>query len=321
MDLSLTFLQPILLAAAASATVLTLAGFFGAGSGLCDYAAHFRPHIAAGALLLAVVAMLFGGHQRGLPLAAVLVAAAVVNIAVMLAESRFRALAQASGAGTTLRIASTNLLFFNTDYARGLQWIREEQPDVLFLTEVTDGWADAIESLADLYPYRAVRPTGWMAMVARRPWTSVEVAKGPRPRQGMLVARFDLGGTPMTVIGAHPASPQNLHLTAVRNAEIDVIAGLARAAPGPVAAMGDFNATPWSAPLRRLVRSSPLRYTDIAATTWPTSIPRWLGIKIDHILIGNGCGLVDYRAGPNIGSDHRPVVATIRCRARDAAAP
>lgn len=316
MDLLLTFL----LAATIGAAALTLAGFFGASSGLCDYAAHFRPHIAAGALLVAVAALLFAGGQRGLLMAAALATVGIVNIAAMMLESRFRAPVVASGIGTTVKIASANLLFFNTDYARGLQWIRREQPDILVLTEVTDGWAEAIEGLADLYPYRAVRRTGWVAMIARRPWASFEVVPGPRSGQGILVGRFDVDETTLTVIGAHPASPQTLRLTRSRDLEIEAIAMLARTAPGPVAAMGDFNATPWSAPMRRLVRASPLRYADLGATTWPTSLPRWLGIKIDHILLGNGCGLIDYKVGPRIGSDHRPVVATVRC-IRAAAAP
>jgi endonuclease/exonuclease/phosphatase (EEP) superfamily protein YafD len=315
MDVSLTFLPTLLLIAAAGAAAITLAGFCGAGSGLCDYAAHFRPHVAAGALLLAVVALLFAGSQRGVLTAAALAAVGIVNIAAMAAEGRFRApAATAAGADRRFKIASANLLFFNTDYGRGLQWIRREQPDVLVLTEVTDGWADAIETLADLYPYRAVRRTGWVAMIARHPWTAFDVVAGPRPKQGILVARFAVDDTELTVIGAHPASPQNLRLTRRRDEEIGIIAALARAAPGPVAAMGDFNATPWSAPMRRLVRTSPLRYADLQATTWPTTLPRWLGIKIDHILLGNGCGLVDYKVGPKIGSDHRPVVAAIRCR-------
>ncbi|MCW5748766.1 MAG: endonuclease/exonuclease/phosphatase family protein [Alphaproteobacteria bacterium] len=314
MDIGLTpFLQAALLVAAAGLAAATAAGFFGAVSGWFDYAAHFRPHLALGALLVAAgVWWLFDGPGNAW-LASAIGLVAVVNVATVLAEHRYRAPATVADDAATLKVAAFNLLFLNRQYDRGRDWVLREQPDVLVFTEVTDRWAATIDALGDLYPYRAVRLTGFVTMVARRPWTSLEVVAGPRPRQGLLVARFDVAGTPLTIIGAHPASPIRPHTVRARDRELDLVARLAREAPGPVAAMGDFNATPWSAPMRRLVRTSPLRYADLRASTWPTSLPRWLGIKIDHIMLGKGCAVVEYKTGPELGSDHRPVVATIRC--------
>lgn len=309
----ITLLQAALAACAAGLAVATLIGFFGAASNWMDYAAHFRPHLAVAALLTAVAAWWLMADQHRVALVAVLAVLAAVNLTAMVGEWRFRAPTIAADRPTGLKIAAVNLLFFNRDYAAAARWIRDERPDVLVLTEVTDGWAAAIEALDDLYPYRAVRPTGFIAMISRRPWTSLEVVPGPRPRQGLVVARLALEGKTLTVIGAHPASPIRPQAVAARDDELDLIARVAREAPGPVAAMGDFNATPWSAPMRRLVRTSPLRYADLLATTWPTALPRWLGIKIDHILLGNGCAVRGFATGPDLGSDHRPVVAMIDC--------
>jgi endonuclease/exonuclease/phosphatase (EEP) superfamily protein YafD len=290
--------------------LITIAGF---GSGWLDYAAHFRPHLAVTAFLGAIGALLLLDTQPGLLLAAVFVAMAIVNVTVILVESRFRAPRASMADGATLKIASLNVNFLNTQHGRVDRWIRDEQPDILVVTEIGRSWVDAIDGLADLYPHRAIGLTNFVTMLSRRPWASLEVVAGPRTTQGLLVARFDVDGAALTVIGAHPASPVNPRWIANRDAELDIIARLAATVAGPVAAMGDFNATPWSAPMRRLVRASPLRYADLRATTWPTSIPRWLGIKIDHIMLGRGCNLVAYKVGPDVGSDHRPVVAAIRC--------
>lgn len=313
MDLT-TLLHIVLLIAAAGLAATTLAGFFGAASGWLDYAAHFRPHLAVAALLAAAAGLTLD-WRRSVIVVSALVVVGIVNIAVILVESRYRAPAAAAmtPGGTTLKIASVNVNFLNRQHELVDGWVRRELPDVVVITEVGDSWVGAIEGLGDLYPHRAIGRTRFVTMLSRHPWRSFEVVAGPRPLQGILVARVDVGGAAMTVIGAHPASPVNPHWVSSRDAELDIIARLAREAPGPVAAMGDFNATPWSAPMRRLVRTSPLRYADLQATTWPTFVPRWLGIKIDHIMLGNGCAVVDYRVGPNLGSDHRPVVATIRC--------
>ncbi len=311
MDLT-TLLHIALLIAAGGLAAATVAGFFGASSGWLDYAAHFRPHFAVAALLAAAAGLLLD-WQRSVLLVSALVVVGIVNIGVILVESRYRVAPAAAHGGTILKIASVNVNFLNRQHALLDGWVRRERPDVLVVTEVDHTWVDAIEALGDLYPHRAIGRTKFVTMLSRRPWASFEVVSGPRARQGILVGRFDVGGTSLTVIGAHPASPVRPRWVPARDAELDVIARLAREAPGPVAAMGDFNATPWSAPMRRLVRTSPLRYADLQATTWPTSVPRWLGIKIDHIMLGNGCAVVDYQAGPNLGSDHRPVMATIRC--------
>lgn len=306
-------LRMMLVVAVVGIIAATLAGFFGESSAWLDYAAHFRPHLGATAVLGIPAALLLAKGWRRAVLVVPLAAAAFANIDAMLAETRYRAAVAEEYVPVPLKIAAVNVYFFNREHHRVEQWLRQEQPDIVVLTEIDRTWADTFDRLADLYPHQATRRTAFVTMLARRPWTSFAVAAGPRPGQGILVARFDVAGQPFTVIGAHPASPIHPLYVDSRNAELDIIAQLAASAPGPVLAVGDFNATPWSAPMRRLVRTSPLRYADLAATTWPTFLPPWLGIKIDHIMLGKGCGVAGYGVGPDVGSDHRPVIATIRC--------
>jgi endonuclease/exonuclease/phosphatase (EEP) superfamily protein YafD len=312
MESSLTILQTGWWLLVAGLIAITAAGFFGSVSGWLDYAAHFRPHLAAAALIAVAGALLVFPGQWSLLPASLAALVLIVNAAVIFGESRFRAPAATTADADTWTVASINLNFLNREFDRVERWIRTERPDVVVITEVDRPWLGTLEGLADLYPHRAIGRTNFVTMLSRRPWTSFEVAAGPRARQGILVARFEVAGKVLTVIGAHPASPVNPHWVPSRDAELAAIGRLAAAAPGPVAAMGDFNATPWSAPMRRLVRSSPLRYADLAATTWPTFVPRWLGIKIDHIMLGKGCKVVGFQVGPDIGSDHRPVLAVIR---------
>ncbi|WP_178134107.1 endonuclease/exonuclease/phosphatase family protein [Vineibacter terrae] len=319
-------LRTLLLLAVAVVALATVAGFYGAANVWLDYAAHFRPHLAgAAAAGMLATAVLLAGWRR-LTLTALLAGCAIVNASVMVAEADYRAGVAEEYVPLALRIAAVNVYFFNREPQRIEAWLRQEQPDVVVLTEVDRSWRPRIARLADLYPYQAVGQTAFTVMIARRPWESLEVAAGPRRGQGILVARFDMAGTKLTVIGAHPASPIHPRYARRRNAELEIVARLASDAPGPVVAMGDFNATPWSAPMRRLVRGSPLRYADLMATTWPTFLPGWLGIKIDHIMVGKGCAVAGYKVGPDVGSDHRPVAATIRCahalsRAREREGP
>lgn len=72
--------------------------------------------------------------------------------------------------------------------------------------------------------------------------------------------------------------------------------------------MGDFNLTPWTPAFRNLPgkRAGDPRLT----YTWDTERP-WLGIPIDHILIGNDFEVVEANVLPAIGSDHSPITATL----------
>jgi vancomycin resistance protein VanJ len=95
------------------------------------------------------------------------------------------------------------------------------------------------------------------------------------------------------------------------------IAGLA----GPVIVAGDLNLPPESAIFRR----DWARYTDAFSesgsgygyTFGYTHSGRWYGIRIDHILAGEGWKVQNALVGPHVDSDHRPVIAEL-VRSREA---
>jgi endonuclease/exonuclease/phosphatase (EEP) superfamily protein YafD len=74
---------------------------------------------------------------------------------------------------------------------------------------------------------------------------------------------------------------------------------------------GDFNLPADSAIFRRHWG----RYTDCFSTAgwgwgW-TKYTRWFGARIDHVLAGPGWACPHCVVGPDVGSDHRPLVAEL----------
>ena len=68
--------------------------------------------------------------------------------------------------------------------------------------------------------------------------------------------------------------------------------------------------SPWGAHFRRLVHDSGLRDSAQGRgvhPSWPAIDPL-LRIPIDHCLLSPCIGLVDRRVGPDIGSDHYPLI-------------
>jgi endonuclease/exonuclease/phosphatase (EEP) superfamily protein YafD len=74
--------------------------------------------------------------------------------------------------------------------------------------------------------------------------------------------------------------------------------------------MGDFNATPWSAVFRRLLRAGFRRAGAGLSPTWP-SILGPFGIPIDHVLMHGPIEARSVEVGPDVGSDHRPLLVTL----------
>jgi hypothetical protein len=107
----------------------------------------------------------------------------------------------------------------------------------------------------------------------------------------------------------------------IRNLELGVLAETVAKEPGPVLVMGDFNTTPSALPLYKLLQTANLKRVacggPVAGTWRPidwrgTAMDKIPGLKvtIDHILVRD----LDVQAcqvGPDIGSDHFPLIVTI----------
>ena len=78
---------------------------------------------------------------------------------------------------------------------------------------------------------------------------------------------------------------------------------------------GDFNLTPWSFALTRLDHGLGLERRDRAIPSWPAKRPV-AGVQlttpailpIDHVYAGLRWRTVAIRRGPNMGSDHYPLI-------------
>ena len=78
----------------------------------------------------------------------------------------------------------------------------------------------------------------------------------------------------------------------------------------PAIMAGDFNATPWSAGLSVVPDAGVVRATSLAPT-WPAHLPAPAVIPINPISVSKHWGVLSNGRGPDIGSDHSPVMATV----------
>lgn len=288
------------------AAALSLAAFFGSLWWALDLVANFRPQQAAALAFLGLVALL-GDRRVAVGILAVAVANGLVVLPYLV------------GAGPPIRGDRVEVLAFNVGISNPnrtevASWIRDEDPDVVFLFESSFEWEDALD--------RADLPLQPIVIVPRTRLSGVTVLVRPSLAPGAVDA--DLGGEAaavsivvdgerLEILGVHPPSPTTADRSARRNALLAAAGVWVRGRPGEVAVVGDLNATPWSAAHRMLRLAGGLEDSLRGRGLQPTWPDGWgvLAIPIDHALHTDGLATEHRRTGPAFGSAHRPVIVDL----------
>jgi len=292
------------------AGIATIAGFFGRSHWRLELLGHFRVQyfwaLTTACALLLLIRRWFAGS-----IAAIL---AIINLS-LIAPLYFGS-DDLAGATPGLKLLSLNVHFLNRDFQPTLDLIADEQPDVILLMEITPDWVENLKSLDALYPHKHVMPshqTDGMALFSRHPIGKLDVERCPGINLPTIIAGIDLPSGPVTVVGTHPASPGSAGLFEARNIQLAMVADWAAERSGPVVLVGDLNCTSWSPYFSDLVSASGLRDTRFGygvEATWPW-LPLPLRIPIDHCLVSPHFSVVTRRVGPEVGSDHRPIVVEL----------
>ncbi len=293
----------------------TLAGWCGHWFWLFDLASHFR----SSWLLLAGVGLVACIRCRR-PIAAALLALATLgNVGEMLPywlPAGPPASPGGATAGRDVFVVAMNVHRVNDDPSAALAYLRDRRPDVVAVLEVDDQWAEALDTLADLFPERIIRPRSdnfGIAVLSRWPLDDQDVVIFGDTGYPSLVATVHGPAGDFRFIATHPYPPFTGRATAALSAHLAGVADAAAASPLPCIIAGDLNATPWSLPFRTLVARSGLIDTALGRgvqATWNARYPA-PRIPIDHILVPRGTRVIRREVGPDIGSDHFPVEAEV----------
>ncbi|MEO1019258.1 MAG: endonuclease/exonuclease/phosphatase family protein [Pseudomonadota bacterium] len=286
-----------------------------------DLISHFRPHLAIGSILFALVALLFVRYSASAIGFGLFVVQCYLLITVIPAPI-------ATAAGSTLKVMTINVLNDNDRHHDLVSLVEREQPDLLALQEMDWTWAETARTLAKLFPFSTVpdhRHPPRNQIFSRFPIIENRMERSPAvdKRSGPTTALFttlDIDGTPVEFINMHPSHPMSDRLWRWRNAYLNWISETLAMRPDnrPAIVVGDWNLSPWSPFYSEFMEKTGLR--DAAALSYaePTRHPRGfpelflLGVTIDHIAVSPDIAVLSSDVGPEMGSDHRPVCATLR---------
>lgn len=208
-------------------------------------------------------------------------------------------------------VASANVHLDSRNTQALATWLAQEKPDLVVLLEVSPAYAHGLRTLRD-YPFQHIvaqdSPFG-IAVLSRHPLQQIEVIEDA---QGIahIEAQLQWHGQPVGIIALHPMPPLSPQYHSVRNAKLAALATQAAASAIPTVLAGDLNATPWSSAYSGLAQLGLRRASGLAAT-WPAVLQGLLGLPIDHVLVTQHWAVVARQVGPQLGSDHLPVLVRL----------
>lgn len=217
---------------------------------------------------------------------------------------------------TVVSLISLNVYTANRDKAAVLAYLRDRQPDLIVVMEVDDRWEQALEQLKDLYPHRFIESrldNFGIGLLSRWPLTEPRIVKLASTNLPNIVTTIQRDAHSFKLIATHPLPPIGANYTNERNAQLHALAELIQTSQLPCLVAGDFNATPFSSAYRDFVATSHLRDSALGRGiqgSWNAKSPL-IRIAIDHVFVPRKATVLRRVVGPNVGSDHFPIEATI----------
>ncbi|MEP0519966.1 MAG: endonuclease/exonuclease/phosphatase family protein [Hyphomicrobiales bacterium] len=209
-----------------------------------------------------------------------------------------------------LKILTFNLLYLNARVNDITDYVNSENPDVIFLQEVSPNNEAVLESLVAYPNQQRCRLNQFMSIVTLSKTPALKQDCLPESRLAWMELEHE--GKKFRAISTHLHWPwpfgQWYQIDSVRNdiAEWDVSI--------PIVLGGDFNAVPWSHAVQSvesIIRSKVVPGFRTTLYKFVTPIEAPLFMPIDQILLPRGTTPVAAKVGPNLGSDHRPVSVSL----------
>lgn len=273
--------------------------------------------------LCALAAVWMIGKQRiwrGALVMDVMVCLIMLGVSIWPSCPLWPAPATDAGSVRALKIISFNAWTQNRDPVRAAQWILAQRPDAVILLEASGRSAIIAALLAPSLPYkvscRGDRSCSTLILSRWKPSERAGFARGDADNRRALSAAYMRFATPapgFSVVAVHLSRPWPI---GAQQRELALLAAKmrGRSREGLLIA-GDFNATDRSITLRRAEQQLGVRAMGGDPPSWPApfaGFPLPALLDIDHALLGSGWSAARTEHGPELGSDHYPLVITLQ---------
>ncbi|MBX9668337.1 MAG: endonuclease/exonuclease/phosphatase family protein [Candidatus Obscuribacterales bacterium] len=222
-----------------------------------------------------------------------------------------------------MRVLQINLNNRNFHHTAVIDYINATKPDLLLLSEVTPIWGSALDK--GLGNFRKV------AVIARVDTYGIAVYTTSIDNISTVInyfgstghpsitSNFMYAGQPIALVFTHLQGPIKEHWFKLHSEEIPDLSQKLAKIRVPLILCGDMNCTPWTYLLSDLQANCRLRDSSAGfgpQLSWPTfmsfrNVPTTPLLPIDHCFISKEFSVLNRSIGPNVGSDHLPVLVEL----------
>lgn len=217
---------------------------------------------------------------------------------------------------STFKILSLNVFIKNEDYARVIDLVLAEEPDLLLLLETDEKWRVGLSVLEDKYRYKKLLPqdnTYGMFLYSKYELLNVQVYNLTDKTVPSIHAEFKINKSDESVnlFCVHPRPPRPGEASSLqRDSELVKIAKIVSNLENkPALVIGDLNDVAWSHTtrlFRRLSKTLDPRIGRGFYNTFPAN-SKFFSFPLDHAFHTKELGLKDIKVLPTVGSDHLPI--------------
>ena len=217
----------------------------------------------------------------------------------------------------SISILSSNVLQKNDKYQKVVDEVLTRNPDLLVFTETNIVWRDELRKRLQKFDYinRLEMPldnTYGMILYSKFPLKNKEIRfllEDSIPSMHMKVILPS--GKPVELHIIHPTPPMPPHdkSSTDRDAQMMMVAKMAKNSELPVIVAGDFNDVAWSESTSLFQNVSGLLDPRIGRGFYNTyNVNSWLmRWPLDHLFVSEHFKLIEIERGNDVGSDHFPL--------------
>ena len=241
------------------------------------------------------------------------------DIVPLFARKEFPAV---SGKTQNLTIVQFNRYIDNLQDNKVIQWLsnKKNKFDIVLIQEINPSFVQELKSLVQIYPYQYITPQrgnfGQVLLSKKEIVGDIPKTSSDKP-SFYLTAKIRLSETEsLTFYGIHIMPPKTPTMAINRNSQLNIIGqSISNDTSKIKIAVGDFNITPYSYFFSRFKEKVGLKNTMAGfgpQNSWPSVSPiDILRIPIDHIFVSKNMQVLERRVGPNLGSDHFPIIVKL----------
>ena len=216
----------------------------------------------------------------------------------------------------TFSIFTMNLLASNTNYSGAIDLIREKDPDVVVLLELSHKWEEQMVVLKEEFPHRELI-SQWdnfgIGILSKIPMTS-RVIDFNRAFPPSIYSELQIDKQTISLMATRPVPPVSQKMFDFRNEQLHEIGTFIGAQDGNFILAGDLNTSSFSNHFQDLLETGDMRDSRNGfgvASSWPTEF-LVLRTTLDHFLLKGEMQVLERTTEKDIGSDHLPIYLKVR---------